>query len=262
MGLISVMIIITVLLFGLTVALPSVLQEGQREREEEVIFRGTQYARAVALFHRQFFRYPMNVKELVQTNGMRFLRQEYTDPLDPEGKWRFIHANAMGVLIDSKNPSLGPNMLGPGGSPGGGMGQGLASTSVSFGVNPSSGSGDGTGTPDTSSQESSPSTNAMGQTGSEDSSASSPSDSPVQTGFIMGVAPTSNAKSIRVWNKHDHYDHWEFLGIDRGLFGVQVGLPGLQMPGIGGQAPTPIQVGSPGVPLPPTPPANPQPPAD
>ncbi len=106
MVLVIVMMVATLLLIALTAALPSVYQEGQREREAELIFRGTQYARAVALFHQQFNRYPVSVKELLQTNGMRFLRQEYRDPMDPKGKWRFIHVNAAGVLIDSKNQPL------------------------------------------------------------------------------------------------------------------------------------------------------------
>jgi hypothetical protein len=40
------------------------------------------------------------------------------------------------------------------------------------------------------------------------------------------VAATSHHESIKVWNKHHHYDEWEFLGIDMGIFGVQVGMPG------------------------------------
>ena len=101
--LIIVMMVATLLLVALTTVLPSVYQEGQREREEELIFRGTQYGRAVALFHRRFGRFPTSTKELLQTSGMRFLRKEYRDPMDPQGKWRFIHINAAGVLLDSKN---------------------------------------------------------------------------------------------------------------------------------------------------------------
>ena len=115
MVLIIVMMVATLLLIALTAALPSVYQEGQREREEELIFRGTQYGKAVALFHKQFNRYPVSTKELLQTNGMRFLRQEYRDPMDPKGKWRFIHVNAAGVLLDSKNQPLGLNQTNPAG---------------------------------------------------------------------------------------------------------------------------------------------------
>src|SRR5487761_1746940 len=65
-----VMIMVTVLLISLTAALPSVYQEGQREREEELIFRGEQYARAIYLFHTALGRYPTSVKELLDTNGV------------------------------------------------------------------------------------------------------------------------------------------------------------------------------------------------
>jgi hypothetical protein len=48
----------------------------------------------------------------------------------------------------------------------------------------------------------------------------------VQGAYIAGVAATSHHESIRIWQKHHHYDEWEFLGIDMGIFGIQVGMPG------------------------------------
>jgi hypothetical protein len=130
-----VLMIATVLLIGLTAALPSIYQEGQREREAELIFRGKQYARAVATFHQKFQRYPTSIKELVEpTNGMRFLRKEYTDPMTPGGQWRFIHCNAQGALLDSKTQP----------SPGTGQGQGGAGQGASgFGMSGASGMGGG-----------------------------------------------------------------------------------------------------------------------
>jgi len=108
-ALLFVMIAATVLLISLTAVLPSIYQEGQREREEELIFRGRQYARAIASFHQKFQRYPSRVDELTNlTNGWRFLRKEYADPMTPKGKWRFIHANAQGVLLDSKTQGSQP----------------------------------------------------------------------------------------------------------------------------------------------------------
>src|SRR5208282_4075977 len=115
MVLVIVMMVATLLLIALTAALPRVYQEGQREREEELIFRGTQYARAIALFHKQFNRYPVSVKELLETNGIKFLRKEFLDPMDPKGTWRFIHINAAGVLLDSVNQRIGTNQNNPAG---------------------------------------------------------------------------------------------------------------------------------------------------
>ncbi len=121
-ALLFVMMAATVLLVSLTAVLPSIYQEGQREREQELIFRGTQYARAIASFHQKFQRYPTSVEELTKlTNGWRFLRKEFADPMTPNGKWRFIHANAQGVLLDSK--TQGPASGGQG-QPGAGQGAG------------------------------------------------------------------------------------------------------------------------------------------
>jgi hypothetical protein len=193
MVLLIVLMIATLLLVALTVALPSVYQEGRREREAELIFRGTQYARAVALFHRQFNRYPVSIKELMETNGIRFLRQEYKDPMDPKGKWRYIHANAAGVLIDSKNQPLSPNL------------PNASNVARGMGLNAPLGQ--------------------AGQSSPQPSSAFFGSGSQVQGAFIVGVAATSHRQSIRIWKKYTHYDEWEFVGIDLGALGTQVGMP-------------------------------------
>ncbi len=241
MVLVIVMMIATLLLIALTVSLPSVYQEGQREREAELIFRGTQYGRAVARFHQQFNRYPVNTKELLETNGIRFLRKEYRDPMDPKGKWRFIHVNAAGVLLDSKNQTVGTNQNNNNPA---GIGQ-TSSTSSTFGGSSSFGSSSfGSSSFGNSSfgNSSMGSSNSMGlQGGSEGAGTSSaaggssqigPTSSffgnqnDVQGAYIAGVAATSHHESIKVWQKHHHYDEWEFLGIDMGIFGIQVGMPG------------------------------------
>ena len=250
MVLIIVMMVATLLLIALTAVLPRVYQEGQREREEELIFRGTQYGKAVALFHKQFGRYPVNTNELLQTNGMRFLRQEYRDPMDAKGKWRFIHVSASGVLLDSKNQPLNQNNSNPAGigtnnstnpTQGGSSFMGNSSfggSNSSFGGSSMGGSGSmgqqgGFG----SSGMNSPS-GGFGQTGSTSSSFGNPND--VQGAFIAGVAATTHHESIRIWQKHTHYDEWEFLGIDMGVFGVQVGMPGGSgVPGMGQQPNSP-----------------------
>src|SRR3989441_50257 len=92
-ALLVLMMMATILLVSLTVALPSVYLEGQREREEELIFRGNEYARAIALFHRQFNRFPRTVEDLLRTNGIRFLRHAYKDPMkEGDGAGVFVPA--------------------------------------------------------------------------------------------------------------------------------------------------------------------------
>src|SRR5581483_6197731 len=70
--------------------LPKMVFEGQREKEEELIFRGQQYRRAIQLFVRKFGRYPTSLDELENTNDFRFLRKRYTDPITG-GEFRLIH---------------------------------------------------------------------------------------------------------------------------------------------------------------------------
>jgi hypothetical protein len=257
------MMVATILLLGLTAALPGIYQEGRREREQELIFRGTQYGRAIARFHLLFQRYPTRIEELTQlTNGMRFLRKEFTDPMTPSGKWRFIHANAMGVLLDSK--TMGPGAGGqgqPGASPGtGGFGtsnqpgmggsafgqpdmggsgfgqQGMGGSA--FGQQGISGSGFGQSTGGFSLN-----SNPGGSTsGTQENSAFFGQGNQGGGTFIVGVASTSHKPSIRTWNHKTHYDEWEFLGSDLGTLGLAP-VTGQQQ-GVSGQ---PGQPGQPGM---------------
>ena len=82
---------------------PNLLTQGRREREEETVWRGEQYERAIGLYFRKFGRYPTKVDDLTrQTNGVRFLRQAYTDPMNKDdGSWRFIYVGPNGQLIGS-----------------------------------------------------------------------------------------------------------------------------------------------------------------
>ena len=95
------LIAVTVMTIALLAVLPSTYQEARRDREEELIFRGNQYAQAIYLFQKHFNRYPNSVKELLHTDNLSFLRKPWPDPMTPGGKWRFIHASGAGALLDS-----------------------------------------------------------------------------------------------------------------------------------------------------------------
>ncbi len=75
---------------ALMAAAPSVVQQIKRDREEEMIHRGAQYARAIKKFVRKFGRYPATLEQLENTNNIRFLRQRYKDPITGKD-WRLIH---------------------------------------------------------------------------------------------------------------------------------------------------------------------------
>jgi type II secretory pathway pseudopilin PulG len=63
----------------LSALLPVWQHEMRREKEEELVFRGEQYARAIHLFQRRYpGTYPPNLDVLVE---QKFLRKKYKDPI-------------------------------------------------------------------------------------------------------------------------------------------------------------------------------------
>jgi hypothetical protein len=75
--------------------------ESQRDREELLIDRGTQYQRAIQVFYRKFSRYPTDLDALENTNNIRFLRRRFKDPMTGEDNWRLIHIAGPGIFTDS-----------------------------------------------------------------------------------------------------------------------------------------------------------------
>ena len=73
----------------MSVALPTWRQAMQREKEEELIFRGKQYARAVELFQRRFANaFPPTVDILID---QKFLRKKYKDPMTEDGEFQLLY---------------------------------------------------------------------------------------------------------------------------------------------------------------------------
>lgn len=206
-ALIALMIVVTLLLVSLTAALPSIYQASQRRREQETIFRGDQYARAIYLFYRRMGRYPVSVQDLLKTGNVRFLRKEYRDPLSSTGRWRFIHAAAGGILLDSWNQPVLSSNLPPHASA---LDLAFSSNPTPTGAAPATGANNGKKKKHPPSTCNGPLDSSEGSTGQAGRTG--------QTGtllgaFIVGVAPCSNARSIRVFDHHSHYDQWEFLGL-------------------------------------------------
>ena len=87
--LVALMIGLTVMMILIAAVLPSVSAEAQRMKEEELIFRGTQYAEGIRVFRRKYGRYPNALKEMIETRP-RTLRKLWKDPMTPEGDWVVI----------------------------------------------------------------------------------------------------------------------------------------------------------------------------
>jgi type II secretory pathway pseudopilin PulG len=118
---ITLMLALAMMTFALAVVLPDISQQIRRDREEEMMHRGTAYMRAIQHYYRKLGRYPMKIEDLENTNNVRFLRKRYTDPLnvDPatgkERDFKLLHQQDISL---NNGPVLGqPN--GQQGAPGG-----------------------------------------------------------------------------------------------------------------------------------------------
>lgn len=85
--------------------LQNLYTQGRRVREDEMIWRGNQYVRAIRLYYRKTGHYPQSFDDLKSgVAELHFLRYAaYKDPInkDEDGAWRFIYVNASGQIIGS-----------------------------------------------------------------------------------------------------------------------------------------------------------------
>ena len=107
------MLILAILIMGVA---PSVATLMKREREKELLFRGKQYARAIALFQRRYGRFPTELKELY-SNRPRTIRKLFKEPICNCPDWHVIYQNSPDVLAPG---APGSGLPGSPGTPGGG----------------------------------------------------------------------------------------------------------------------------------------------
>jgi hypothetical protein len=81
--------------------MPRLMFESQRIKEQELVYRGEQYARAIQLFVRKNKKYPQTIDELEKGSGIRFLRRKYKDPMTGKDEWRLVHIDNAGFYTDS-----------------------------------------------------------------------------------------------------------------------------------------------------------------
>ena len=91
-SLVVLVIAVTVLNILVAAMLPLWSTAIKREKEEELIFRGFQYAEAIRVFHQRYQRYPNKLEELLEIKP-RSIRQLWKDPMTEDGKWALIFQN-------------------------------------------------------------------------------------------------------------------------------------------------------------------------
>ena len=104
--LLAILLMMALMIIAATYEAPRVVQQLKRDREEEMIHRGTEYARAIKKYYKKMGSYPATLEQLENTNNIRFLRKRYKDPLSKDGKWTLLHYND--VIATLTNATGGP----------------------------------------------------------------------------------------------------------------------------------------------------------
>ncbi|HWY07028.1 MAG TPA: hypothetical protein VNY24_09210 [Candidatus Acidoferrales bacterium] len=149
-ALVLVVFLLALIALASVAALPDVITNGRRAKEEEMIWRGKQYVRGIRLYVRYYqahggtTRFPTSMEDLTKNKvGIRFMRQAYKDPVNSvDGSWRMIYVGPNGQLIGSlKSRPLGPDGQSSGSSgSSGGFGSLFGGSQASSGNNSSFGS--------------------------------------------------------------------------------------------------------------------------
>jgi type II secretory pathway pseudopilin PulG len=224
----ALLVAMSVMAIMLSTAMPVYQTVARREREAELVFRGEQYARAIALFQRRFANaLPPDVDVLID---QRFLRKKYKDPITG-GDFQFLGpaspelAEALGTTPQQSQDALR-------GRGAGGRGTGTTSPFGRAQQGPESGAqgtGQGAGRSGFSPIGRGSTFSPMGR-GAQTAAGQASNAGGIGGGGILAVASKSTQASMRLYNGKDKYNQWVFMALQSSL---AAGGP----PGSGGQAP-------------------------
>ncbi len=243
--LLTLMLFVALLAIGSLAWIQKVDFEIKRDREEELIHRGVQYSRALRRYVKKFGHYPARIEDLQSTNNVHYLRKRYKDPITgkdfkllrmndiqssfnpgaasgiaPGNPGSPVQGGAPGALNISNN--VGQGGPGPSSNPGGPQDQAGAGDNHSDSPDQAAQNGAGAANPP----------QGPGGLGNQASPGSGNGNGQSFGGLpIVGVASTSKAKSIREFNKKDHYNQWQFIydpSTDRGGLLTTPNQPPLQ----------------------------------
>lgn len=140
--LLSILLVMTLMLIALSIGALRISQQIKREKEEELVHRGREYAVAIKRFYHKNGTYPVSVEQLESTNNLRFLRKRYKDPMTEKGEWKLVHPgeaqinlSLAGAANNNQANSLTttPNNTNAGSAGGSGFGSNSGSSGLSGG---------------------------------------------------------------------------------------------------------------------------------
>jgi type II secretory pathway pseudopilin PulG len=205
--LLALLLTVSLAVIATALAASTIAFEIRRDREEEMIHRGVQYSRAIRSYTKKTGHYPMDIHELFDPHGVKYLRKLYKDPITGKD-FRLLHT----ADIMSKT-DLNASLHNTNGSDDG------LSTDANSGA-PADAGITATANSNAQAQAGTNRTNSSGPPlfGVSGTGNNSPGDNPMG-GMIIGVASVSKKKSIREFDHKNHYDQWLFFydpNYDRG----------------------------------------------
>jgi type II secretory pathway pseudopilin PulG len=189
--LVALIALMTILALMMIAVAPSVRQQAQREREIEAIFRGEEVAQAILLYVRATGgQLPTSMDQLLEgiprgTQKVQILRASAAhDPLSSSGDWRLIRPGSQELLEFQRHVMLYAE---------GNLPQTNERALQQYVVQMMS----------------------LVNTGSTESASSSLSDSGSSIGPFIGVASSSERKSVINYYGIDHHNQWVFTPLFR-----------------------------------------------
>ncbi|WP_158943984.1 type II secretion system protein [Granulicella sp. S190] len=198
--LVGLIVAIFIILLVLSIAAPKVAMELRREREVEAVHRGNQYVRAIQLYYRKNNTYPATIDALAKGTPVKYLRQDYVDPLTGKADWRLIHVGEAKTTVKGffgqPLAGLAPG-LGAAASQvsSGGTGNGAAGSNSAFGSSNSGASGSSPGYGSSSSSSFGSSGSGSSAFGSSSSSGAGGFSSSTPSGTTSGSSTTGTGSS-------------------------------------------------------------------
>ena len=94
---------LTIMAILIAAVLPLASTEAQRDKEDELIFRGFQYAEGIRGFRRRYGRYPNTLKEMYEVRP-RTLRKLWKDPITNSSNWGLVSLTTGAPLPGTASP--------------------------------------------------------------------------------------------------------------------------------------------------------------
>lgn len=238
----AIFLVATMLIFAAAAA-PNIVTQGRRLREQEAIWRGNQYVRAIRLYYQKNGQYPSSIEDLQKANavGIHFLRKSYKDPMNStDGNWRLIYVTPAGQLVGSVHYHSLQEMAVASAFASQMSGSAAGLAGQLFGQVTQPGIAGAQTTQQNGLQPGPPGQLGLGQN-SQNSNLSSMQpvplqavDSPVFGGSVIGVGSKIKQASITVYQGGKTYFEWEFIW--NPLMDSAGGAPGQQLPGLNAPA--------------------------